>query len=69
MTGYERQWDCLVCGRSQRSIDRPKVEVCDTCVGAENILLNQYPSLTDALRRVATRAYERGFEHGRRVQR
>ena len=32
MTGYTRQWTCLICTDSQDTIDSPEVEVCKKCI-------------------------------------
>lgn len=32
MTGYDRSWDCRVCGDHQTSVCWPRVFVCDKCL-------------------------------------
>lgn len=62
---YFRHWDCERCGEPQESIDLPDVEVCDRCVGADQIVASSYPA--PFLRRIANAAYERGYMHGKAV--
>lgn len=65
MAGYSRVWNCERCGDRQESMDYPKVAVCERCVGAHFIVTRGLPS--GLLRDLATRAYERGYLHGKAV--
>lgn len=65
MTGYTRFWDCERCGKRQESMDRPDFEVCEACIGAQIVVTRRLD--TAMLYDIATRAYERGYEHGKAV--
>lgn len=66
---YERRWKCEVCGEGQASIDWPKVQVCDGCMGIERVLSARMSGLHGALAMMLAQAYERGYEAGVKVER
>lgn len=69
MAGYTRFWKCEVCDTSQESIDYPKVEVCNFCIGADRVIVRQDSRLVEAIKGIATDAYLRGFAHGKKANR
>lgn len=67
MTHYTRFWNCERCDKRMESIDYPKVEVCDKCIGADIVVTRELDPHRSLMRDIASRAYERGFVHGKAV--
>lgn len=65
MAGYSRFWNCERCGTRCETIDTPKVLVCEHCIGAYIVVTREMRSSNQILEDVATRAYLRGFVHGK----